>query len=134
MDNQLPDEDLVPDDSLLGYAELDALKALNDLCKRFGYGRVPQLAQHVWRLWNSKLHRCGPGPWQPDPKPEPVVPHRWVSLSQAYCKACGSGDDVCVACNAVRGSCSTCVPPGAAPLPSCPGPAHGSVIPITRSR
>lgn len=65
-ENNLPDEDLVPDGSMLGSTEMGALQRLNQLCKEFGYGRIPQLAQYVSELWRAKLRRCGPGPWAPD--------------------------------------------------------------------
>jgi hypothetical protein len=52
---------------------------------------------------------------------KPDRPHRWISYHQAYCAGCGRGDDICIECKAVRGSCPACVPEGPEPQASCPG-------------
>lgn len=52
----IPDEDLevlcLYPDNTVGFAkDLVLVKALNQLCREHGYGRVPWMAQHIRGLW-----------------------------------------------------------------------------------
>ena len=36
------------------YQEFMLIKTLNELCKKFGYGRVPQIAQQIEQIWRDE--------------------------------------------------------------------------------
>ncbi len=42
-----------PKDSVGWYQEKQILSLLNDLCKKQGYGRIPQLANQIREIWEN---------------------------------------------------------------------------------
>lgn len=62
-------------------------------------------AHHGCEVWsadrNGTMRRLRPA----------GLPHRWVNKSEQRCKNCGQGDDICVACGTIVGTCGVCGPP-----------------------